>query len=57
MTTVYTATKEQLIDDLSPAYRENNDIESLSVDQLIDAWKQHGIYAGTVDWDIVTIEG
>ena len=57
MTTVYTATRQQLIDDLSSAYQESNDIESLSNDQVIDAWKVHGIYAGTVDWDIVTIEG
>jgi len=49
-------TKEELINDLSRVFKEQNDIIALSDDALIEAWKRHGVHAGTWDWDEIIIE-
>lgn len=48
-------TKRQIIADLPRAFRENNDISSMSNNKLVAAWKRHGTHAGTWEWDDVTI--
>jgi len=48
-------TRTRLIDDLSKVFREQNDISSMSNEELIDAWKRHGIHVGTWDWDEIFI--
>lgn len=51
-------TKEDLINDLNKAFREQNDVSSMTDEQLIEAWKKHGIHAGTWGWDeVVIVEG
>ena len=47
--------RNDLIDDLSKAFREQNDLSELSDEKLIEAWKRHGIHTGTWDWDEITI--
>jgi len=47
-------TKEELINDLSKVFKEQNDISAMSDDALIEAWKRHGTHAGT--WDEIIIE-
>ncbi len=48
-------TRNDIIDDLSRAFKEQNDLSELSDDELIEAWKRHGIHAGTWDWDEIGI--
>ena len=45
-------TRNELIDDLPSAYREQNDMKNVD---LIAAWKRHGTHAGAWDWDDVEI--
>ena len=55
MTTLY-MTRKEIIDDLSKAFREQNDLESMSDSDLAAAWISHGIHAGTWDWDDVCVD-
>lgn len=48
-------TRGELIDDLSKVFREQNDVNSMNNNQLIEAWKRHGIHSGTWDWDEVVV--
>jgi len=48
-------TRKELIGDLSKVFREQNDISAMSDDALIEAWKRHGVHAGTWDWDEIII--
>lgn len=48
-------TRNELIDDLPSAYREQNDIEAMSDKKLIVAWKNMGTHTGAWDWDDVEI--
>ena len=48
-------TKEELINDLSKVFKEQNNIATMTDDTLIEAWKRHGVHAGTWDWDEIII--
>ena len=52
---ILTMTRRELVSDLSKAFREQNDLTSMSDKKLIAAWKRHGTHAGTWDWDSVEI--
>lgn len=53
---ILTATRKELVSDLPKAFREQNDIASMSDKKLITMWKRHGTHTGTWDWDDVEIK-
>jgi hypothetical protein len=55
MNTLY-MTRKEIIDDLSKAFRDQNDLEELSDNDLAAAWIRHGIHAGTESWDDVCVD-
>ncbi len=48
-------TRKALINDLSRAFKEQNDISSMTDEQLIETWKKHGTHTGTWEWDEIVI--
>lgn len=48
-------TREEIIHDLSRAFREQNNLANMSSQDLVSAWKRHGIHAGTWEWDEIQI--
>ncbi len=48
-------TRNEIVDDLPKAFKEQNDLSELSDDKLIAAWKKQGVHAGTWDWDEIEI--
>ena len=48
-------TRLEIIDDLPQAFKEQNDISTLSDNALSTAWRNYGIHAGTEDWDYVEV--
>lgn len=57
MTTILEKTRSELIADLSKVYREQNTLFEKTNAQIIEAWKQHGIHAGSWEWDEIKIIG
>ena len=55
MTTRY-MTRKEIIDDLSSAFREQNDLAGLNNNELAAAWISHGTHAGTEDFDDVCVD-
>ena len=49
-------TRAKIIADLSRAFREQNDLESMSDSDLATAWVSQGTHAGTWDWDDVCVD-
>ncbi|MCG2735119.1 MAG: hypothetical protein L6282_01870 [Candidatus Methanoperedenaceae archaeon] len=50
-------TRSELIADLSKSYREQNTLSEKTNDEIIAAWKSHGIHVGSWEWDNVKIIG
>ena len=43
--------REEYVDDLPHAYREQNDIDAMTDDEICAAWMMYGTNSGTEDWD------
>jgi len=45
-------TRNELINDLGKAHKDQNDIDSMDDDKLLAFWKRFGIHSGTWDEEI-----
>ncbi|NIA12148.1 MAG: hypothetical protein GWP10_21120 [Nitrospiraceae bacterium] len=48
-------TRAEIIDDLPHAFREQNDLEAMSDNDLATTWVTQGTHAGTWDWDDIRV--